>query len=342
MWVKVNRELVRNLLARQTVYSPAEAWLDVTLRAVQKTSGERTKGEVQASYGELALAWGWTPAQVRGFLADRLADGDLLLLSAGRRRQAARYLVTLLGGAAARETAETQTAAQSPTRTAHENLPLPLGDPEDATHNGEHESATLGDTKPAALNYNGSSTQSQRGLDNNAGSVTTTKEEREREKPQTRAGARAYEGFDRFWRCYPKRVARARAEKAWRATRETRPPLERLLAKLEELKASARWREEGGRYIPMPATWLNAGGWDDEVTVDLGNGASRDDLAQAFRLPLLAAERIVAGREEPGDQMTWATFLRQLGRHYQDPTAATVEWLRAKVADQETAGSRAA
>jgi hypothetical protein len=29
-------------------------------------------------------------------------------------------------------------------------------------------------------------------------------------------------------------------------------------------RASRQWREDGGRYIPHPATWLNQGRWEDE------------------------------------------------------------------------------
>jgi hypothetical protein len=38
-----------------------------------------------------------------------------------------------------------------------------------------------------------------------------------------------------------------------------------VLAVLEMWRNSGDWRKEGGRYIPHPATWLNRGGWEDEV-----------------------------------------------------------------------------
>ena len=71
-------------------------------------------------------------------------------------------------------------------------------------------------------------------------------------------------GFAAFWKAYPRKVAKGRALKAWKATRGRRPALADLLAKLEQLKASKQWNEDGGKYRPHPASWLNADGWEDE------------------------------------------------------------------------------
>jgi len=37
-----------------------------------------------------------------------------------------------------------------------------------------------------------------------------------------------------------------------------------ILKALDQAKTSAEWAKEGGQYIPHPATWLNAKGWEDE------------------------------------------------------------------------------
>ena len=34
---------------------------------------------------------------------------------------------------------------------------------------------------------------------------------------------------------------------------------------LEAQKASFDWQKENGRYIPLPATWLNGKRWEDEL-----------------------------------------------------------------------------
>ena len=69
--------------------------------------------------------------------------------------------------------------------------------------------------------------------------------------------------FERFWAAYPRKKNRIAALKAWAKLK----PDEHLTAKIHEAvvraKASADWQGEV-RFIPHPATWLNAGGWDDE------------------------------------------------------------------------------
>ncbi|NDC24672.1 MAG: hypothetical protein EBZ49_11180 [Proteobacteria bacterium] len=38
------------------------------------------------------------------------------------------------------------------------------------------------------------------------------------------------EDFEKFWKTYPKKVAKAEARKAWAQTEQIRPPIEKLLA----------------------------------------------------------------------------------------------------------------
>lgn len=44
--------------------------------------------------------------------------------------------------------------------------------------------------------------------------------------------------------------------------------LQTLLDAIERQKNTKDWTKDGGQYIPYPATWLNAGAWqDEELTV---------------------------------------------------------------------------
>jgi len=38
-----------------------------------------------------------------------------------------------------------------------------------------------------------------------------------------------------------------------------------IIQSLEQAKTSVDWTKEKGKYIPYPATWLNAKGWEDEI-----------------------------------------------------------------------------
>ena len=71
--------------------------------------------------------------------------------------------------------------------------------------------------------------------------------------------------FIEFWSAYPKHVGKREALRAWKQTKNERPPTADVVAKLNRLAVSDQWTRDGGQYVPNPATWLRRGGWDDEV-----------------------------------------------------------------------------
>lgn len=73
------------------------------------------------------------------------------------------------------------------------------------------------------------------------------------------------DGFAAFWSAYPKKKSKGDAEKAWKRIKPDAELRERIDRSLEAMKASADWLKDGGQYIPYPATWLNAKGWEDEI-----------------------------------------------------------------------------
>ena len=72
-------------------------------------------------------------------------------------------------------------------------------------------------------------------------------------------------GFDEFWAAYPRKVGKKTAQQSWKAVCRTGPPLAEILKAIETQKKSRQWRERGGEFIPHPTTWLNRGGWDDQL-----------------------------------------------------------------------------
>jgi hypothetical protein len=73
------------------------------------------------------------------------------------------------------------------------------------------------------------------------------------------------EGFDKFWKAYPRRVAKPDAIKAWKRLSLTAVDVDKVLAGLDEWKGSDQWERDNGRYVPHPATFLNQRRWEDEV-----------------------------------------------------------------------------
>lgn len=95
-----------------------------------------------------------------------------------------------------------------------------------------------------------------------------TKRERERERESKRVTLNVIsEGFNEFWKAYPKRTGKGAAEKAWK--KNGRPGIETILDAIAKQKT---WRENAnGQFRPEwknPATWLNQKCWEDEVSFE--------------------------------------------------------------------------
>lgn len=73
-------------------------------------------------------------------------------------------------------------------------------------------------------------------------------------------------GFEIFWAAYPKRKSKGDAEKAFFKINPDERLLSVILAAIDQAKTQEDWQKERGKYIPYPASWLNAKGWQDEKT----------------------------------------------------------------------------
>lgn len=73
------------------------------------------------------------------------------------------------------------------------------------------------------------------------------------------------DGFDEFWKAYPRKVAKAQAVKAWYKLKLNAELQQIILNALERQKQSEQWRKDNGQFIPYPATWLNGRRWEDDL-----------------------------------------------------------------------------
>jgi uncharacterized protein YdaU (DUF1376 family) len=76
--------------------------------------------------------------------------------------------------------------------------------------------------------------------------------------------------FAEFWIAYPKKKNKGDAEKAWKVISPGTDLIAKIMDALLHAKQSKDWAKESGKYIPYPATWLRAKGWDDEYDVPQG------------------------------------------------------------------------
>ena len=72
--------------------------------------------------------------------------------------------------------------------------------------------------------------------------------------------------FTEFWNLYPKKKAKAYAEKAWNKIKPNDGVHSNIMAGLNRAIRSEEWVKDNGQYIPYPASWLNGKRWEDEYT----------------------------------------------------------------------------
>ena len=72
-------------------------------------------------------------------------------------------------------------------------------------------------------------------------------------------------GFARFWTAYPKKRAKGQAEKAWKRIKPSPELVEQICQAVGRAKTQDDWQKQNGQFVPYPATWLNAKGWEDEL-----------------------------------------------------------------------------
>jgi phage replication O-like protein O len=85
-------------------------------------------------------------------------------------------------------------------------------------------------------------------------------------RAKTGLTAELLERFERFYAAYPRKRARKTAEKAFASINPDEQLLEAILAGLARAMKSGEWVDP--KYIPYPASWLNAQGWLDEVQTE--------------------------------------------------------------------------
>ena len=99
--------------------------------------------------------------------------------------------------------------------------------------------------------------------------LTTSKEVKKERSTSLRKSAGDSTHFAEFWTAYPRKKNKVDAQKAWQQVKGD-SIFEEIVAGLQRAIASSDWTKAGGQYIPYPASWLRAGGWEDEILIPQG------------------------------------------------------------------------
>ena len=74
--------------------------------------------------------------------------------------------------------------------------------------------------------------------------------------------------FATFWSVYPKKVGKDKCLRWFKTHKVDDELLNKMLDTISKFKNSTQWCKDNGQYIPHPYTWLNRGGWEDELKED--------------------------------------------------------------------------
>jgi hypothetical protein len=98
-----------------------------------------------------------------------------------------------------------------------------------------------------------------------------------------------FAAFEAFWERYPKKVAKPAAQRAWITLDLSAEARADVMAGLKRWKCSKQWADDGGKYVPNAANWINDRRWEDEVPLA---------VPPAVRANALTDEQITREREQ--------------------------------------------
>lgn len=87
--------------------------------------------------------------------------------------------------------------------------------------------------------------------------------------PKKAEQAAREELFAKFWKAYPKKKDKKKAERAFFKIKNIEKIFPAMMQALERQKESAQWQENKGQYILYPSSWLNGERWEDVEQVDV-------------------------------------------------------------------------
>ena len=128
-------------------------------------------------------------------------------------------------------------------------------------HVDSHESGHTKENLPKENHQKKTSCASQAKRDSEKGAAADRKD-----RATTSATSGLQDRFARFYAAYPKKKSRAAAEKSFAKLNPDEQLVTAMLASIERAMTSGTWSDP--KFIPYPASWLNAAGWLDEIQTE--------------------------------------------------------------------------
>lgn len=113
-------------------------------------------------------------------------------------------------------------------------------------------------------------------------------------------------GFDTFWSAYPKKVGKEKCLNWFLIHRPNDELLQKMLKTIEAYKNTKQW--SNSQYIPHPYTWLNRGGWDDELPQEHYSSYSDYEVPWEELNPLSEEEKAKIDKEVAERRKKATTF----------------------------------
>lgn len=117
------------------------------------------------------------------------------------------------------------------------------------------------------------------------------RERRDRDKEKA-----MYVWFGSFWSAYPRHESRKVAFDKFKGimskSKDAEETLKQMLSSISKSKETEQWQKDGGKFIPMPTTWLNQRRWEDEGIVMSNGESERKEKETAVAMGLMSSLKI--------------------------------------------------
>ena len=242
-WIRLHRKIREHWLwRRRRRFSHFEAWIDLLLSANHSQGkvliGSKLitveRGQVLTSQISLANRWRWNRKTVNAFLKITKSD-QILDFESSKEVDTGYTLITIrnYGKYQDKQDGSLDIETDIGTDISGTTEGQPRG-----TNKKNKEELKKKSIRPSSLGFTNGNGASELSL---------------------------AESFDAFWQAYPKKRSKGKAWKAWIKIRPGEELLKTMLVATGRAKQSRDWQEDGGQFIPYPATWLNAKSWEDEI-----------------------------------------------------------------------------